>query len=165
MKQILKKHTALLCGGFFLSLLILLHMQSEKLKNLWPLKKVSPFSSLTSPAQPQERKPTATQEAPDLKKQVSVDSLLVRLKAPEGFQISTLHITLYADTVETAFEVKSRVHHIRSDLIFFLTDQPLAAFTDSLQKQALEGELTRQINLFLETGQISKVHLKQTALN
>ena len=96
---------------------------------------------------------------------IRLDSLLIRLKTAKGFQISKMEITLHTDSFKSIGEIRQSMKQIRNHLVFILSDKGELVFTDLDKQSELKEEIARQLNVFLFTGQIKNIDIKQTILN
>ena len=96
---------------------------------------------------------------------VLLDSLLVRLKTSNGIRISKMEMIFHVDSFESIGEIRRSMKQIHNHLIFILSDKDELVFKTPDKQSELQKEIAKQLNIFLFTGQIKNIDIKQTIVN
>ncbi len=122
-----------------------------------------PVSKNLNPSRTIQSTPSVS--ADEQKKELALDSFFVLLKSDKGSQLTKVEVTLQLSDPQVLEEVKQSTATIKDHLVFILSHQNVSVFSHLEERQSLEEEITHQINLFLVSGEIENVQLKETFLN
>lgn len=93
---------------------------------------------------------------------VNLEPFFVLLKSEEGTQLTKVEINLQVDHPLALKEIQESTKKIQDHLVFILSNKDISVFSDLEKRQLLKKEIVDQLNLFLVSGKIQNVQLKET---
>lgn len=97
--------------------------------------------------------------------ELALDSFFVLLKSDQGRQLIKMEVVFRLNDPQVFTEVQQSITRIKDHIVFILSNQNVSVFSDSERQLLLEREIIHQLNLFLVSGEIEDMRLKETFLN
>lgn len=93
---------------------------------------------------------------------VDLKAFFVLLKSGSGVQLTKVEVGLQVDHPLVLNEIQESTKKIQDHLVFILSNKDISVFSDLEKRQLLKKEIIDQLNLFLVSGKIQNVQLKET---